>query len=146
MKTITEALAAVATGSTTCRALLEQARNAAEQAADLNPIAWVDWQAATSQADALDAQVRAGSPLGPLHGVPVSIKDLFNVSGMPTRAGTRARLDEIGSVEAALVTRLRRAGALIFAKTNMHEIALGATGENLWTGDVKNPFLSLIHI
>src|SRR5690606_16378152 len=72
--------------------------------------------------------------------LPVSIKDLFNVRGMPTRAGTRAPLPELSSTEATLVTRLRDAGAVIFAKTNMHEIALGATGENRWTGDVSNPF------
>ncbi len=140
MKSIIETVAAVAAGTTRVRELLDRTHLHAEQAADLNPIAWVDWDAARTQADALDAQVRAGAPLGPLHGVPLSIKDLFNVNGMPTRAGTRASLAELGSREASLVTRLRRAGALIFAKTNMHEIALGATGENVWTGDVKNPF------
>jgi aspartyl-tRNA(Asn)/glutamyl-tRNA(Gln) amidotransferase subunit A len=70
--------------------------------------------------------------------VPVTIKDLFNVTGMPTAAGTRARLPDFGG-ESLAVSRLRAAGALVFAKTNMHEIALGATGENIWTGDVLNP-------
>jgi len=59
---------------------------------------------------------------------------------MPTRGGTRAPLHELGTAEASLATRLREAGALIFAKTNLHEVALGATGENRWTGDVCNPF------
>jgi Asp-tRNA(Asn)/Glu-tRNA(Gln) amidotransferase A subunit family amidase len=49
-------------------------------------------------------------------------------------------MPSLGALEAVAVARLRAAGALIFAKTNMHEIALGATGENAWTGDVKNPY------
>ena len=68
----------------------------------------------------------------------MAIKDLFVVDGMPTAGGTRAKLPPLGG-EATLVARLRQAGALPFAKTNMHEIALGATGENVWTGDVCNP-------
>jgi len=137
--TVREAAAAVAQRRVSCRALLEQAREAHERHLDLNAIAWVDWQAAAARADALDAAVRSGAPLGPLHGVPVTVKDLFNLDGAPTAAGTRARLPELGG-EAVAVTRLRAAGALPFAKTHLHEIALGATGENVWTGDVKNPF------
>ncbi|MFI6319568.1 amidase [Nonomuraea sp. NPDC050556] len=76
---------------------------------------------------------------GPLHGLPVTIKDLFNVYGLPTVAGTRASLPALWPPEAAAVTRLRAAGAVVIGKTNMHEIALGITGENPWTGDVRNP-------
>lgn len=140
MNTISEAASALREGRSSARALLEASRVAAESAASLNALAWVDWDQAGRAADALDAQARTGSPLGALHGIPVSIKDLFNVAGMPTRGGTRAPLHELGAAEASLVTRLREAGALIFAKTNLHEVALGATGENRWTGDVCNPF------
>jgi aspartyl-tRNA(Asn)/glutamyl-tRNA(Gln) amidotransferase subunit A len=136
---IREAAAAIAAQSTTAQSLLESAHAAAQSSADLNAIAHVDWDVAREQARALDAEARAGRLRGPLHGVPVTIKDLFNVAGMPTRAGTRATLNELPEGEAGLVRRLRAAGALVFAKTNMHEIALGATGENVWTGDVKNP-------
>jgi aspartyl-tRNA(Asn)/glutamyl-tRNA(Gln) amidotransferase subunit A len=135
---IREATAAIAHGQGSSRALLEAAEAAQHAHQDLNALAWVDWQGAARQADALDAQARAGKPLGPLHGIPVSIKDLFAVAGMPMAAGTRAALPPVG-VEAQAVSRLRAAGALVFAKTNMHEIALGASGENIWTGDVKNP-------
>ncbi|RPH40690.1 MAG: amidase, partial [Burkholderiales bacterium] len=69
-------VAAIAAGSTTSRALLDDARAAAERHRDLNAIAWVDWDAAARAADALDAQARSGAPLGPLHGVPLTIKDL----------------------------------------------------------------------
>jgi aspartyl-tRNA(Asn)/glutamyl-tRNA(Gln) amidotransferase subunit A len=135
---IRETVAAIAAGTTTSRALLESAHVAAERHRDLNAIAWVDWDAAAAAADALDAQARSGAPLGPLHGVPLTIKDLYEVAGMPTAGGTRAVLPPLGG-ESVAVARMRAAGALPFAKTNMHEIALGATGENPWTGDVKNP-------
>lgn len=140
MKTIAEALSALREGKTTSRALLESAHERANTAQALNALAWVDWDRAGHEADALDAKAKAGGPLGPLHGIPVSIKDLIQVAGMPTRGGTRAALHELGAEEASLVRRLREAGALIFAKTNLHEVALGATGENRWTGDVCNPF------
>jgi aspartyl-tRNA(Asn)/glutamyl-tRNA(Gln) amidotransferase subunit A len=120
--------------------LLDASREAAGAAASLNALAWVDWEQAARAADALDASRASGAAAGALHGIPVTVKDLFNVAGMPTRGGTRAPLHELGSAEASLATRLREAGALIFAKTNLHEVALGATGENRWTGDVCNPF------
>lgn len=86
---------------------------------------------------ALAAALR-DAPRGPLFGVPVTVKDLFAVDGMPTRAGTRATLPDLGA-QATAVTRLVRAGAIVVAKTNMHEIAAGVSGENPWTGDVCNP-------
>ncbi len=123
------------------QALLERAHARAQACHELNALAHVDWEAARGQARELDRQARdTPGACGPLHGLPISIKDLFNVAGMPTRGGTRAALPDLGRPEAELVSRLRAAGALIFAKTNMHELALGATGENLWTGDVRNPF------
>jgi aspartyl-tRNA(Asn)/glutamyl-tRNA(Gln) amidotransferase subunit A len=140
MQTLVEQAAALATGRQTSEALIESARLAADASTELNPLAWVDWNQAAESARQLDREAAGGRFRGPLHGIPISIKDLFNVDGMPTRAGTRAALPELSSREATLVTRLKAAGAVIFGKANMHEIALGATGENVWTGDVKNPF------
>jgi aspartyl-tRNA(Asn)/glutamyl-tRNA(Gln) amidotransferase subunit A len=140
MPTIIETADAIARRAVAVQALIESAQQQAERASELNPIAYVDWQAAIVEAKRLDAEAAAGRRRGPLHGIPVSVKDLFAVRGMPTRAGTRAPLPPFQREEAELVARLRAAGALVFAKTNMHEIALGATGENRWTGDVKNPF------
>lgn len=134
-------VANVLAGTLSAEQLLAQAQSRAQASQDLNALAYVDWAGAAEQARALDRQARsAPASCGPLHGLPIAIKDLFNVAGMPTRGGTRAALPDLGLAEATLVARLRAAGALIFAKTNMHELALGATGENLWTGDVKNPF------
>ncbi|MEB2317986.1 MAG: amidase [Pseudomonadota bacterium] len=138
--TVATLAAAIAAGRDSCVAALARTRESAERHAVLNALAWVDWPAAEADAARIDADIAAGRLSGPLAGVPISIKDLYLVDGMPTRAGTRARLPDLGKGEASLVTRLRQAGALIFAKTNMHEIALGASGENPWTGDVLNPF------
>lgn len=138
--TVATLAAAIAEGRDSCVAALARTRESAERNAVLNAIAWVDWPAAEAAAARIDADIAAGRQAGALAGVPISIKDLFQVDGMPMRAGTRARLPVIGPREASLVTRLRQAGALVFAKANMHEIALGATGENEWTGDVLNPF------
>lgn len=120
--------------------LLQSARAQAERCADLNALAFVDWEMAQTTAQQRDAALAAGQAPGLLHGLPLSVKDLFPVRGMPMRAGSRAVLPAGWAQEALLVTRLRDAGAVVFAKTNMHEIALGSTGENDWTGDVKNPF------
>lgn len=145
MPTITQTLKALNDRKTTTVALVEAARAQAQERAELNALAWVDWECARQAAEALDGQreafLRGETPaLGALHGIPLTIKDLFAVQGMPLSAGTRAVLPDPGSTEAQAVARLRDAGALLLAKTNMHEIALGASGENPWTGDVLNPF------
>ncbi|NCX22153.1 MAG: amidase [Betaproteobacteria bacterium] len=140
-----ESLRLLESAKTSSVELVAEAKLSAQSHAALNAIAWVDWDEAHQSALALDAQrsdAANGSapPLGPLHGIPITIKDLYQVSGTPLRAGTRAALPDLGMEEAQAVQRLRAAGALILAKTNMHEIALGATGENIWTGDVLNPY------
>ncbi|MDO5101648.1 MAG: amidase [Lautropia sp.] len=128
------------------RCLLDEVTQLEARAAEvqhLNPLAWVDWTRARDAAQALTSTLRradAALEAKPLLGTWVSIKDLFQWTGTPTRAGTEARLPELPSGSAVVVKRLEAAGALVFAKTNMHEIALGATGENRWTGDVCNPF------
>ncbi|WP_370678902.1 amidase [Comamonas sp. GB3 AK4-5] len=147
MHTITDLLRQLDKRQTSAIALLEASQQQAQHSADLNALAHVDWDAAMATASACDAAMSAGKPRGALHGIPLSIKDLYPVRGMPTRAGTRATLptdaQPQATNEALLVSRLRAAGAVLFAKANMHEIALGSTGENVWTGDVKNPFHSL---
>jgi aspartyl-tRNA(Asn)/glutamyl-tRNA(Gln) amidotransferase subunit A len=85
-------------------------------------------QSARIAADAADARARAGMTLGPLDGVIVSIKDLFDVAGEPTRAGSTVLADAPPAItDATVVGRLRAAGAVIVAKTNMVEFAFGGT-------------------
>ena len=132
-----EAKRLLETGRTTPLALLEEALERAKAFQDRNALAYLDEEAARKEALALTEELRRGQVRGPLHGLPLTVKDLFPVKGMPTRAGTKAPLPPLPE-EARAVRRLREAGALLFAKTNMHEIALGITGENPWTGPVRN--------
>jgi len=131
--------AAVRDGQASPVVLVEHALAQIARYQDLNAIAFVDSESALAEARTLDREARAGCLRGPLHGLPVTVKDLFNVRGMPLQAGARAPLPDIAPKEATAVARLRQAGAVILAKTNLQEIALGLTGENPWTGDVKNP-------
>jgi aspartyl-tRNA(Asn)/glutamyl-tRNA(Gln) amidotransferase subunit A len=136
---LTSAAEAIRSGAATSTQLVEQALKRIEEMSDLNTIAYLDADRALAEAKALDEEAKRGQLRGPLHGIPITVKDLFNVRGMPTRAGTCAPLPPITPDEAPAVTRLREAGAIVLAKTNMQEIALGLNGENPWTGDVKNP-------
>ena len=96
--------------------------------------------AARAAADAADARARSGLPLGPLDGVIVSIKDLFDVAGEATRAGSKVLADAPpASTDATVVRRLRAAGSVIIAKTNMVEFALSILGQNPHYGTPGNP-------
>jgi aspartyl-tRNA(Asn)/glutamyl-tRNA(Gln) amidotransferase subunit A len=98
-------------------------------------------EAARAAADAADARAKNGVSLGPLDGTIVSIKDLFDVAGEPTRAGSKILADEAkpAAADASVVRRLRAAGSVIVAKTNMTEFALGAIGANPHFGTPGNP-------
>ena len=97
---------------------------------------------ARQAADAADARTKDGKPLGPLDGVIVSIKDLFDVKGEVTRAGSKVLAGEglVATADAPVVTRLRAAGAVIVAKTNMSEFAFSGIGSNPHYGTPGNPF------
>ncbi|KRB21816.1 amidase [Mesorhizobium sp. Root695] len=96
-------------------------------------------EAARAAADASDARQRAGVTLGPLDGTIVSIKDLFDVSGEPTTAGSlMLRTAAPALRDAAIVNRLRQAGAVIIGKTNMTEFAFTAIGDNQHYGTPGN--------
>jgi aspartyl-tRNA(Asn)/glutamyl-tRNA(Gln) amidotransferase subunit A len=97
--------------------------------------------AARAAADAADARAKSGSRLGPLDGVVVTIKDLFDVAGEVTRAGSAmlAKRNAPATADAAIVARLRAAGAVIAAKTNMVEFAFSGVGLNPHFGTPGNP-------
>ena len=97
--------------------------------------------AARAAADAADARAAGGATLGPLDGAIVSIKDLFDVSGEATRAGSKILAEEAAPAasDAAVVWRLRGAGAVIVAKTNMSEFAFSGIGANPHFGTPRNP-------
>jgi aspartyl-tRNA(Asn)/glutamyl-tRNA(Gln) amidotransferase subunit A len=98
-------------------------------------------EAARAAADAADGRAKAEVTLGPLDGAIVSIKDLFDVAGEPTRAGSKLLAEEAkpAAADAPVVRRLRQAGAVIAAKTNMTEYAFSGVGMNPHYGTPGNP-------
>ena len=96
---------------------------------------------AKAAAEAADARAKAGISLGPLDGAIISIKDLFDVAGEVTRAGSKARAEEAkpAAADAPVVRRLRAGGAIIVAKTNMSEFAYTGIGANPHFGTPGNP-------
>src|SRR5215216_2665701 len=98
-------------------------------------------EAACAAADAADARSAIGVTLGPLDGVIVSIKDLFDIAGEVTRAGSKVLADEgiPAAADAPVVQRLRAAGVVIVAKTNMTEFAFSGVGANPHFGTPGNP-------
>jgi aspartyl-tRNA(Asn)/glutamyl-tRNA(Gln) amidotransferase subunit A len=86
-----------------------------------------------------EAQVMAGEALGPLHGVPLAVKDLFEVAGTTRTCGSRI-LAESPAADATSVARLRGAGAIILGLANLHEFAFGPTGINPHHGTARNPW------
>ena len=116
---------------------------ALERVAELNPVlnafVAVFEASAMEQAKALDEELRVGKSRGPLHGRPISLKDLIDVEGVPTTAASRVRAGHTARKDAIVVTRLREAGAVIIGKTNLHEFALGTTSDESAFGPVRNP-------
>jgi aspartyl-tRNA(Asn)/glutamyl-tRNA(Gln) amidotransferase subunit A len=104
-----------------------------------NAFILVDAEGAMAQARAADDERRRGVDRGPLHGVPISIKDLVDIAGQPTTAGSRVLEHNVAAADAPIITRLRAAGAVIVGKTNMHEFALGTTCEDSGFGAVHHP-------
>ncbi len=100
---------------------------------------------AVAQARALDALRAAGTDLGPLMGVPVAVKDLIAVEGMPTTAGSDVDVEDLIGPEGAFVRALKRAGCVILGKTKTVEFAMGGSGVNLVRGTPWNPWDATTH-
>jgi len=120
--------------------LIEQSLAAiAEHGARTNAFILVDEAGARAAAHAVDNERRRGIDRGPLHGIPISIKDLIDIAGQPTTAASKVRAGHVAQRDAVVVKRLRDAGAVLIGKTNLHEFALGTTSEESAFGAVHNP-------
>jgi len=93
-----------------------------------------------AQARDLEAELRAGKSRGPLHGIPIALKDLFDTAGVRTTCASAVFADRIPAEDAEVVRRLKAAGAVIIGKANMHEFAYGATSIASHYGAVHNPW------
>ena len=94
---------------------------------------------ALAEAARADQEIEKGRYRGPLHGIPVSVKDLVDVAGTPTTSGSNVPARQPDH-DAPVVANLRRAGAVIIGKTNLHEFAFGTTSDETAFGAVKNPY------
>lgn len=106
----------------------------------LNAFLEVTAAPARREAEAATAEIRSGRRRGPLHGVPIGIKDLFDLAGFRTTAGSRILADRVPGEDAFVVRRLREAGAVIVGKLNLHEFAYGLTSDNPHYGACRNPW------
>jgi aspartyl-tRNA(Asn)/glutamyl-tRNA(Gln) amidotransferase subunit A len=100
---------------------------------------------ALESARAAEADLMAGRPVGPLHGVPWAPKDLYSTKGVRTTGGSKILADSVPAADATVVARLARAGAIVLGKLNMHEFAYGPEGINAHYGDTRNPWSSDAH-
>lgn len=133
-----EAAAQIRAGEITSEALVTVLLERIEAHKDLNAFITVDSAGALAAARKADEAVKAGGPLGRLHGVPVAIKDNIDVANMPTTAGTPGMLNVMPHRDSAMVALLKREGAVIIGKTNLHELGFGITCDNAHFGAVRN--------
>ena len=142
-RTIPELQAAMEDGRVTSRQIVAQhlARIAAydDRGPALNAMIALNGRA-LEEADALDRERAASGPRGPLHGIPVVVKDNFDVAGLPTTAGAIALAGWYPPDDAFQVARLKAAGAVIIGKANMHELAYGMTTVSSAGGQTRNPY------
>lgn len=99
----------------------------------------IDPDGALQSAESSDQQIGSGHYKGPLHGVPMSLKDLINTKGIPTRMGSLAYRDFIPNHDATVASRLKQAGTIILGKTSMYEFAMGVTIKPPY-GEFRNPW------
>lgn len=96
--------------------------------------------AAVEAARRAEREIQSGSYRGPLHGVPLGIKDLLDVAGVPNTMGSRILESNVPAADSTVVAALKRQGAIILGKQNLHEFAFGITSENPHYGPVRNPW------
>ena len=138
---IVEAGAALRDGSLTALALTESVLSRIEATEPLlNAYITVTAELAREQASAADDALRDGRDLGPLHGIPVALKDLVDTAGIPTTGGGGFLRDRIPDTDATVYTKLKAAGAVMPGKLNLHEFAFGTTSANPHYGPVGNPW------
>src|SRR5579864_7845357 len=106
----------------------------------LNAFITVTAESALAQARAAETEIARGQWRGPLHGVPVALKDIIDTAGIRTTAASALFADRIPTGDAEVVRRLKEAGAIILGKNNLHEFAYGGSSLVSHFGDVHNPW------
>jgi aspartyl-tRNA(Asn)/glutamyl-tRNA(Gln) amidotransferase subunit A len=110
----------------------------------LNVFIRLDREAAMEEARAAEAEIVSGRVRGPLHGVPVGIKDIIDVAGLPTTCHSKILIDNVAASDAVCVSRLRGAGAIVLGKLSTHEFAIGGPSFDLPWPPARNPWNTII--
>ncbi|HEV8203673.1 MAG TPA: amidase [Pyrinomonadaceae bacterium] len=106
----------------------------------INAFITVMHNSALAEARAAEAEINAGNWGGPLHGIPIGLKDLIDTAGVKTTCGSALFADRVPTEDAYIVQRLKRAGAVLIGKQNMQEFAYGGTSTSSYFGPVRNPW------
>jgi aspartyl-tRNA(Asn)/glutamyl-tRNA(Gln) amidotransferase subunit A len=106
----------------------------------LNAFIRLDAEAALRAAEQATAELAAGRGRGPLHGVPVGIKDIINVAGLPTTCHSKILVNNVAKADAVVIQKLRQAGAIIMGKLSTHEFAIGGPSFDLPFPPARNPW------
>jgi aspartyl-tRNA(Asn)/glutamyl-tRNA(Gln) amidotransferase subunit A len=139
--TVAAAGRAIRAGDLTCGDLLEAVLDrAAMTEAELHAYLTIDHEGARRAAEAADRELAAGRDRGPLHGIPLAVKDNLCVRGMETTAASQILAGYRPPYDATVIRRLRVAGAVLVGKTNLDEFAMGSSTENSAFGPTRNPW------
>ena len=137
---VVEAATAVRSGEVTAEALAAALLQRAKAMNALNAFVNLDEATVLDAARAADLHRGLGKALGPLHGVPIALKDNINTAAFPTTAGTPGLRWHRPKANAPVAQALVEAGAIVFGKVGMHELAYGITSNNAGFGAIHNPF------
>jgi aspartyl-tRNA(Asn)/glutamyl-tRNA(Gln) amidotransferase subunit A len=138
LRSITEVAPMIRAGTLSPVDLVRTCLERIEQRRDANAFITVMGDRALEDARKAAEEIAAGGYRGPLHGVPVAVKDLLDIAGTPTTSGSRVPVG-IAARDAPAVRRLRDAGAIVIGKTNLHEFAFGTTSDETAFGPVRHP-------
>ncbi|HIC34943.1 MAG TPA: hypothetical protein EYO78_09055, partial [Gammaproteobacteria bacterium] len=137
----TRQVEAIREGEISCRELLELLIARIEKInPDLNAVITFDLEGARRLADEADAKLKDGEPTGPLHGIPVTIKDALETKGLRTTGGASELHNNIPSKDAAVVAAIKEAGAIVFGKTNLPQWSGDFQAFNEMFGTTVNPW------
>ncbi len=141
MRTIQEAAKALRARKVSSVELTKRCLNNIERLEPkLNAFITVTGEHALTQANTADKELAAGRDRGPLHGIPISLKDLFRTRGILTTGGSLLFKNMVPDYDCAVAERLNAGGAVLVGKTGMHELAYGVTSNNPHFGPVRNPW------
>ncbi len=138
--TASEAAAAIRSGAITAESYVSALIEEAKRASALNILVSQNDSALLAAAHQLDRERKAGRELGEFAGIPLLVKDNIETLALPTTAGTPGLARNKPEANAPLLERMFEADALLFGKTNMHELSMGVTSGNLQYGSVHNPY------